>query len=172
MVENVLQIGSDFKAEASRAKANEDSDSNLFNRVHAEDKATEKVAPKLAVDLTADAKTKASEDLQKLFEKYAPATDENCKVSAASKAKIYAIGIGTGVIAGPPVGAAASMAFCVSSIGDALLCGVVGFDKMLVGGMAVGLVLGPIVGGYSAQQTIKAGETACLEKKGLNKPSN
>lgn len=168
MVENVLQIGRDFKADSPAVNANEED--SLFTRVHAEDKISPKKEQK-SDEVKTDPKTKATEDLQDLFKKYAPATDENCKVSPASKAKIYAIGIGTGVIAGPPVGAAATMAFCVSSIGDALLCGVVGFDKMLVGGLAVGLVAGPVVGGYAARETIKAGETACREKKGLNQAS-
>ena len=110
--------------------------------------------------------TASPEPTKSLYERVMePATDQNCQVSTARKAEQYALGIAGGTITGPLIGGAATVGFCVSSIGDTLLCAVVGFDKMIIGGAAVGTIVGPFAGGYLAHKSIKDAEAICQLKK-------
>lgn len=103
-----------------------------------------------------------------LFERVMnPETDENCKVPASVQARQYALGVGGGLLAGPFVGGGLAVAGCVSNIGDAIICGIVGPEKVLIIGAGIGTVVLPVVGGYQAHKSIKDAEASCRNKKGM-----
>lgn len=103
-----------------------------------------------------------------LFERIMnPETDDNCKVPFSVQARQYSIGVGGGLVTGPFVGGGLAIGSCVSNIGDAILCGIVGPEKVLIAGAAIGTVVLPVVGGYQAHKSIVDAEATCRAKKGM-----